>query len=275
MWFRNGSSVTHCVCDLTCCLSQSSAVAVAAISQWLRASLQSNQDSAYPTASAVLRLLGALRDWRRWLLIYDNAENPRVLAEYLPSGGGYILITSRNPDWQELATPVSVDVLNRQESVGLLRRRVRNLSGYEANRIAATLEDLPLAVNQAAAFLAKTGTVVEEYLKLLTSRTVEVLDQGAPMTYPASLAASWQLAFDQLAIDEPAGLNLLMIAAQLAPEPIPFTLFIAHAERLFEPLATAAGDPLAFTGLIRLLRRRALARISANHLHLHRVSGER
>jgi tetratricopeptide (TPR) repeat protein len=182
-----------------------------------------------------------------------------------------VLITSRNQGWHELATPVSVEVFDREESISLLRHRVTGLSEHDAGRIAAALEDLPLAVNQAAAFLAETGTAVEEYLKLLTSRAAEILAQGAPVTYPASLAASWQLAFDRLAVDEPAALDLLRLAAQLAPEPIPFTLFTAHPDRLPEPLATAARDPLVFAGLTRLLRQRALARISTDHLQLHRL----
>jgi hypothetical protein len=62
------------------------------------------------TGIAVSRLLGVLRGWERWLLIFDNAEDPSELAGYLPGGGGHVLITSRNPNWHELATPVVVDV---------------------------------------------------------------------------------------------------------------------------------------------------------------------
>jgi hypothetical protein len=63
------------------------------------------------TGIAVSRLLGVLRGWERWLLIFDNAEDPSELAGYLPGGGGHVLITSRNPNWHELATPVVVDGL--------------------------------------------------------------------------------------------------------------------------------------------------------------------
>jgi tetratricopeptide (TPR) repeat protein len=224
-----------------------------------------------PAESAVSRLLGALRGQQRWLLIFDNAEDPRALAEYLPGGGGHVLITSRHPDWHELATPVSVDVFARTESISLLHRRVTGLLEGDADRIAAALEDLPLAVHQAAAFLAETGYPAKKYLELLASRAAEVLAREASVTYPASFAASWQLAFDRLAADEPAALDLLRLAAQLAPEPIPFTLFTAHPDLLPEPLATVADDPLKFADVTRLLRRRALARISTDHLQLHRL----
>ncbi|MGH3982390.1 MAG: tetratricopeptide repeat protein [Pseudonocardiaceae bacterium] len=91
------------------------------------------------------------------------------------------------------------------------------------------------------------------------------------MTYRASLAASYQVAFDRLAVEESAALDLLTLAAHLAPEPIPFTLFTAHADLLPEPLAATVGDPLAFASLTQALRRRALARISTNGFQLHRL----
>ncbi|MGH3752661.1 MAG: hypothetical protein ACRDRP_08190 [Pseudonocardiaceae bacterium] len=59
-----------------------------------------------PIPSAVSRLLGALRDRDRWLLIYDNAEDPQILTPFLPSGAGQVRITSRNPWWRELAAAV-------------------------------------------------------------------------------------------------------------------------------------------------------------------------
>ena len=74
---------------------------------------------------AVSRLLGALRDRTGWLLIYDNAEDPAALAPYLPAGAGHVVITSRNPGWDELAVPLAVDVFDRDESIRLLRCRVR------------------------------------------------------------------------------------------------------------------------------------------------------
>jgi hypothetical protein len=117
-----------------------------------------------PVASAVARLLGALRERDRWLLIYDNAEDPAALAPCLATGGGgQVLITSRNPAWHDLATPLGVDVFDRGESITLLRR-VPRLTAADATRIADALGDLPLALSQAAAYLAETGIPTEDYL---------------------------------------------------------------------------------------------------------------
>jgi hypothetical protein len=224
-----------------------------------------------PVNAVVARLLGVLRDRTRWLLIFDNSEDPAALAGYLPGGGGHVVITSRNPDWQELAIPVTVDVFDRGESITLLHRRAPHLTHPELEQVAEALGDLPLALAQAGAHLADTATGAEGYLRLLSERTTELLAHDTPMTYPISLAASTHLALDRLAAQSPAALELLSLAAYLAPEPIPLSLFSAHPAQLPEELARVAQDPLAFTALTRLLRRHALARIDSTTLELHRL----
>jgi tetratricopeptide (TPR) repeat protein len=224
-----------------------------------------------PTTAAVARLLGVLRERGRWLLIFDNAEDPAALAEYLPGGGGHVVITSRNPGWHELAARVGVDVFDRDESITLLRRRAPRLTEGEAGRVAEALGDLPLALAQAGVHLADTATGVQGYLPLLHERATELLAHGAPATYPVSLAASTQIALDRLAAQSPAAVQLLTLAAYLAPEPIPLTLFTTDPAQLPDSLGTVAGDLLAFTALTRLLRQYGLARVESTTLVLHRL----
>ncbi len=221
--------------------------------------------------AAVARLLGMLRERDQWLLIFDNAEDPVALARYLPGGGGHVVITSRNPGWHELAIPVGVDVFDRGESIALLRRRAPQLTGDEAGRVAQALGDLPLALAQAGGYLADTATSVENYLTLLAERTTELLAHGASATYQVSLVASVHIAHNRLAAESPAALVLLTLAAYLAPEPIPLTLFSTHPAQLPEPLATAAADPLAVAEVTRLLRQHGLARVEPATLTLHRL----
>jgi Domain of unknown function (DUF4062)/Tetratricopeptide repeat/NB-ARC domain len=220
---------------------------------------------------AMARLWGALQDRDRWLLIYDNADQPHNLTPYLPGGGGHVVITSRHPDWQELAAPLPVDVFNREESVSLLCQQLPGLTEDDAGRVADALDNLPLALTQASAYLKQTSQAADAYLDLLLDRASTILDHWAPPTYQVSLAASLQLAFEQLAADDPAALTLMQLTAQLAPEPIPFTLFTAHAERLPGPLAVAAGNRVTFDRLIGLVRRRALARVGSDSLQVHRL----
>ena len=74
-------------------------------------------------------VLAELRARGRWLLVFDNAEDPADVTPWLPGGGGHVLITSRERGWDEIAAPVEVDVLARSESVAILQGRVDRAAG--------------------------------------------------------------------------------------------------------------------------------------------------
>jgi tetratricopeptide (TPR) repeat protein len=219
---------------------------------------------------AIARLFGALHDRDRWLIIFDNAEDPAALARLLPGGPGHVIITSRNPDWSGIAIPLPVHEFTRAESVQALRSRLPHLTETDAGWIAEALGDLPLAVDQATALMAETGLDGTAYLDLLAKRTDEVLDHEIA-GYPISLAASWAVAFDRLTADNPAAMQLLTLTAWLAPEPVPLTLYTEHADHLPSPLAETVADPLTFARTTAVLRSRAVARVTPDSLQLHRV----
>jgi len=216
-------------------------------------------------------VLGELRDRDRWLLVFDNAQAPGDLAGWLP-GGGHVLITSRQHRWAQVAAPVEVDVLARGESVALLAGRVSGLAEADAGRLADALGDLPLALAQAAEYLAETGMGAAEYLGLLGTRTREILDQGHPVSYPMSLAAATGLAADQLARDDPAAAELAGLCAFLAPEPVPVDLLTGAAAELPAELAARAADPIAWRQTLTQVSRHALARLDHRGLQMHRLT---
>src|SRR6516225_5603133 len=217
-------------------------------------------------------VLAELRHRGRWLLVFDNAEDPADVAPWLPGDGGHVLITSRQRGWDEVATPVEIDVLARAESVAILQTRVTGLSGADAEKLAAELGDLPLAIAQAAGFMADTGLAADEFLVLLRTRAGQLLAQGAPGSYPRSLAAATGLIADQLARQDPAAAELASLCAFLAPEPIPETLFTGAAGVLPRQLAARAGDPLAWRQTLAHLTRQSLARIDHRGLQMHRLT---
>jgi TIR domain-containing protein/uncharacterized protein DUF4062/NB-ARC domain-containing protein len=228
--------------------------------------------SADTTSAAIARLLGGLRKLERWLVVFDNADNPQALREFLPGGPGHVLITSRNPDWDNLAVPVEISEFLRSESVALMRARLPQLSDNDAEQLAEALGDLPLAVDQAAALLADTRWTVADYLEMLESNTQRLLGhRGHAGSYPTSVAAAWQLTIGRLADTEPAAAQLLTLAAWLAPEPVPLALFTEHPDTLPEPLATIVADRIAWVDLLALVRRRAVARVSPDSIALHRI----
>ena len=185
-------------------------------------------------------VLAELRERGRWLLIFDNAANPADITGWLPGGGGHVLITSRQRAWAEVAATVEVDVLARRESVVLLQGRVAGFSAADADLLAGQLGDLPLAIAQAAGFMAETGMPATQYLDLLQTRAGQLLAQGAPGSYPRSLAAATQLIADRLAAEDPAAAELANLCAFLATEPIPEDLFTGAVGELPSDLAARA-----------------------------------
>ena len=245
-----------------------------------------------PTGVGVARLLGALARRDRWLLVFDNAENPRALHEFLPEGPGQVLITSRNPAWHGIAATVGVREFARAESVALLRRLAAELTEVEADRVAEAVGDLPLAVElteveadrvaeavgdlplaveQAGSLLADTGMTVDKYLRLLAERAQDVLDHDPGGAYPQSLAASWAVAFDRLALDDPPALDLLTLVAWCGPEPVPLSLLTDHSDALPERLRPIATDPLVLARCTGVVHRRGMATVSPHGIQLHRI----
>jgi transcriptional regulator with XRE-family HTH domain len=217
-------------------------------------------------------VLAELRQRGRWLLIFDNAEAPADVAPWLPGDGGHVLITSRERGWDEVATRVEVDVLTRPESIEMLQRRVPRLTEADADRLAAELGDLPLAIAQAAGFMADTGTSASQYLSLLQTRAGQLLDEGAPGSYPRSLAAATALTAARLADHDPAAAELASLCAFLAPEPIPEDLFTDAVGLLPGELAARAADPLAWRQTLAHMARQSLARIDHRGLQMHRLT---
>ena len=217
-------------------------------------------------------VLAALRDLERWLLVFDNAEHPEDIMGWLPGGSGHVLITSRVGGWDEVAVPVEVSVLERSESVELLSRRVPSLGEADADLVAAAIGDLPLAVAQAAAYIAQTGTPTADYIRLVETRASEILDVGRPPSYSLSLTGVTQLALDHLEAADPAAAQAVRICAFLAPEPVPAGWFCGAARQLLRPLAAVAADPVAWRQALARIGGQALARIDENGLLMHRIT---
>jgi transcriptional regulator with XRE-family HTH domain len=217
-------------------------------------------------------VLAELRQHDRWLLIFDNAGAPADVMPWLPGGGGHVLITSRERGWDEVASPVEVDLLTRAESIEMLLHRAPGLTEADADRLAAALGDLPLAIAQAAAFMAGTGTPASQYLGLLQTRAGHLLDLAVPGSYPQSLAAATVVTAARLSVHDSGAGDLASLCAFLAPEPIPENLFTDAAGLLPGDLAAQAADPLAWRQTLAQLAGHSLARVDHRGLQMHRLT---
>ena len=225
--------------------------------------------------SAADSVLDALRKgdpYSRWLLIFDNADQPEDLIDIIPFGPGDVLITSRNHRWQSKVETVPVDVFARAESAEFLAKRVpKGLTEREADLLAEKLGDLPLALEQAGALQAETGMPVSEYLRLLDQNVTKILAEGKSPDYPQSMTAAWQLSVSALQRQIPQALELLRCCAFFGPEAIPRDLFRPAPQLAGTGISELIADPILLARAIRELGRFALIRIDGRTIVVHRL----
>jgi hypothetical protein len=213
-----------------------------------------------------------------WLLVLDNAPDQASIESFLPPAGpGRVLITTQNqhlPPGQALEVPV----LDLGMAADFLVNRTGDPDRAAARGLAAEMGGLPLALEQAAAYIQATGITLASYLPLFRGRQADLLARGEATGHPAHVAATLGLALSRLTDEAPAAMGLLRVLAFLAPEPVPVSLLFTEqaAGQLGPEVAGTVrpflGDPVAAGDAITALRRYSLARPAGNGLLLvHRL----
>lgn len=224
---------------------------------------------------AALDALRTGQPYQRWLLIFDNAGAPSSIASLVPGGPGHVLITSRDQTWGRNADALDVDVLSRSESIGFLMRTAKSLAPTDATRLADELDDMPLALEHAAAWLSTSGMALDDYLELLKRHANEALGTGHFAAYETSVAATWKISMNHLREASPAAAQLLELCAFIGPDPIPVTLLeSAPADALPFGLHDTLRSPEALAEMLRAIQSYSLARVGqrpAQTLQQHRL----
>jgi transcriptional regulator with XRE-family HTH domain len=153
----------------------------------------------------------------RWLLIFDNADRPEQIRHLIPLGHGDVLITSRDLMWRTVTPDATlVNAFTREESVHFLRKRLgQDTAAAEAELLASGLDDLPLALGQAAALCGQFTIGAMDYLALLRDTPNRILSKGVQADYPIPMARVWTLSTVLLEERCPDALGLLRHCAVL------------------------------------------------------------
>jgi hypothetical protein len=224
-------------------------------------------------------LLAHMQEWFRtatdWLLILDNADNIAWLDPFLPlASRGHLLLTTRAMAQGELASSFSLTQLSPDEGALCLLRRAKLLEPTEPLskapevRLAAACElsqlmgGLPLALEQAGAYIEATGRGVKDYLTLYRQyRSVLQNEKYGPVpTYREPVALAWKMARTLVQQDSPAALELLYLCAFLAPHAIPYDFFTAGFPLLGPLLGPLSASPVEINRLVTILRKHSLIR---------------
>jgi hypothetical protein len=215
----------------------------------------------------------------QWLLIFDNAPDRESVEAFVPPAGpGRVLITSQSALWPH-RQGVEVPVLDTGVAAGFLADRTSDPDRQAAWGLAGELGGLPLALEQAAAYIQATGITLAAYLALFRDRQADLLARGQAAGHPADVAATLGLAVSRLGDQAPAAAGLLRLLAFLAPEPVPLALLLAGAQAAgaLAPGVAAAvgpllGDRVAAGDAVAALRRYSLVTSAGDGLVLvHRL----
>ncbi|WP_329297786.1 FxSxx-COOH system tetratricopeptide repeat protein [Streptomyces sp. NBC_00659] len=162
-----------------------------------------------------------------WLLVFDNAEEPADLHAYLGrlSTGQTLVTTRRDLPWRDLGTPLCLDTLTPDASLKVLQEitgRRADRDAAELIELAEELGNLPLALQQAGAYLAQTRTTAASYLTQVRADPAGVLATAPPGdSQQRAIAQLWSVTFSAVHAEDRHAVELLRTLAYCAPDPLP------------------------------------------------------
>ena len=215
-----------------------------------------------------------------WLLVFDNAPDRAAVGRFLPPDGpGRVLVTSRNVAWPS-GQALDVPMLALEAAAGFLVTRTADPDEQAAGDLATELGGLPLALEQAGAYVQASGGSLAGYLASFRKQRPELLARGEPTGYDSTVAATWSLAFTDLEKSAPQAVGLLRLLACMAPEPVPLGLLLQPRPGVADGLADEVAavvlplldDELAAGDAVAVLRRYSLVSPAGQGLVLvHRL----
>src|SRR6266487_1874612 len=223
---------------------------------WVRAASRETLTSDFVTIANLLLLpekgeqdqnqvIIAVKQWftehDEWLLILNDADDVAMVGDFLPSASkGHIILTSRAQAMGPLAQRIDVEKMGMVEGSLFLLHRAKmlaedafldqvsekNLAAAEA--IVIEMDFLPLALDQAGAYIEEVGCSLATYLDLYRMHRKDLLQRRGqlPSDHPEPVATTWSLSFLKLEQTNPNTIDLLRFCAFLEPDAIPQDLLL-------------------------------------------------
>jgi tetratricopeptide (TPR) repeat protein len=192
-----------------------------------------------------------------WLLVYDNADDAKALKKFLPRAGAHhVLITSRLPTWAGMGA-LHLDVWTGAQALAFLQARLPHESESALLALTLALDGLPLALEQACAYLGNNHISVTDYIDrvMQLGNDIALLGREDSDDCAKSVLVTLSLAFDRLSAPAQA---LLQLCGYLAPEPVPEYVFTEELDNLPESLQAAGQDQFLWRDTVAELERYAL-----------------
>ena len=224
-----------------------------------------------------------------WLLILDNADDLEMVNAFIPSAGkGHVLLTTRAHSTGTTAGRIELETMGLEEGIFLLLRRAKLLKGNasslqavsesvrnSAQAIVEAVGGLPLALDQAGAYIEGTGCSLSDYLKFYKTHRNRLLRKRgeSAVGHPEPVATTWSLSFEKVERANPAAAELLRLCAFLHPDEIPEAMLVEGASELGPILQPVAEDEMELNEAIGELRKYSLVKRDPEKkiLNIHRL----
>ncbi|MEL6111636.1 MAG: tetratricopeptide repeat protein, partial [Pseudomonadota bacterium] len=232
------------------------------------------------TSENTMRWLAAQPADRPYLIVLDNAPTDKDVKDYVPGGTTKVIITTRFENFSEqIARPLNLDLWNDDTTARYLHERIGRGTRAQLRSLAGQLHGLPLAAEQAGAYLAQNSWITPaEY----EARLIDNLAQAdsAPLDYDQTVYGTFSIALDAL-MEQPGGeaaRGLLDLIAWLSPDGVPLPRLqaaAAAADNIPEPLRSVLTETHRLAEALSTLRSYALLSVRASDdgttLSLHRL----
>ena len=225
---------------------------------WISASSRKSLVSEYAAVAHLVNLPeSAPAERTPWLLIFDNADDLDMVRQFIPNRRGHVLLTTCAKALGPLAKRIDIEAMNPEEAIKLLLRRARIENPTEGDLIPAReiairlLYGLPLALDQAGAYIEETGCSCAAYIDLYRKHAPELLKhRGIALSHSDPLATTWALSFEKIERANPAAADLLRLCAFVSPNTIPEELLATQFSDQLQ-LNNAIGEILKYSLLTR------------------------
>ncbi|GAA0931066.1 hypothetical protein GCM10009575_035630 [Streptomyces rhizosphaericus] len=223
--------------------------------------------SSTPSTTLAEWALAWLETHPGWLLVFDNATHPDHLAPYVArlTGGDHLITSRLTHGWYDLATtPLHLDVLTPPAATTLLRQ-LTGLSNSDEPLTVKELVDelgyLPLALEQAGAYIRRTRNTYSNYLRRFRAQAARMLNTpGNGDPHSITIARTWRVTLDTITERGPIAVDLLRIMAWFAPHDIPRDL-----------LSGAVDEPYADVDALALLNDFSMITLTETTAAVHRL----
>jgi hypothetical protein len=101
----------------------------------------------------------------KWLLVFQNTKNLLELQKYLPKKGGHIIVTLKTENKSASYETLNLKVFTEEESMMYVKRMI-NEDEKKCKKLAKMLNNIPLALAQACAYIKEQEITLEQYVKL-------------------------------------------------------------------------------------------------------------